>query len=116
MKYTGDSIAVFFQEPSPRFLQIYDRQNINQVVENTPVNISHLSPGTRVLVETEAGFAVLGTIFGEYINELNNTRLVNLTIRVDENGSDISMENKTVWLLPVQTADKGNVTFLNTSI
>jgi hypothetical protein len=121
-KFTEDSVAVFFKEPSPRFHQLYDTQNINQIIDNTPVNVFQLSLGARVLVESEPGSVVLGTVMGEYLNENNNSsndnnnydhgRLVNLTIRLDKTGHDVSVANKTIWLLPVQMEDKGDMTIL----
>ena len=40
----------------------------------------------------------------------NNDRLlVNLTVRLDENGYNVSVANKTIWLLPVQMEDKGDM-------
>ena len=124
--YTEDMVAVFFDEPSPEFYQLYAKENINQVVENVPVNISRLYPGSRVLVEFEPNIAVLGTVSGEYGSKNNNSNKsysnissndnnidtlllpVNLTIRADESGRDISVANKTIWFLPVQLEDKGN--------
>ncbi len=130
--HTEDTVAVFFKESSPRFLQLYDKKNINQIVY-TPVNISELSPDIRILIETNTDFAVLGTIMGEYLRKNNNSsssttniksnasksnindidrRLVNLTIRLDEGGDDFSVTNKKMWLLPVQMEDKGVMTIL----
>jgi hypothetical protein len=121
-KFAEDSVAVFFKEPSPRFHQFYDKQNINQIIDNTPVNVFQLSLGVRVLVGSEPGSVVLGTVMGEYLNENNNSsndnnnydheRLVNLTIRLDKTGHDVSVANKTIWLLPVQMEDKGDMTIL----
>ena len=126
--YTEDMVAVFFDEPSPEFHQLYAKENINQVVENVPVNISRLYPGARVLVEFEPNIAVLGTVSGEYGSKNNNSNKsysnsnsnsndnnidtlllqVNSTIRADESGREISVANKTIWFLPVQLEDKGN--------
>jgi hypothetical protein len=59
---------------------------------------------------------------GEYLNENNNSsnnnnnnnhgQLLNLTIRLDKTGHDVSVANKTIWLLPVQMEDKGDMTIL----
>ena len=129
--HSEDVVAVFFQEPSPEFHQLYAKENINQILDNIPVNISQLVPGLRVLVESKPNFAVLGTVMGEYKNKKNNISrnykdsysnasinnnskngaqlvLMNLTIRLDESGQDISVADKTIWVLPVQTKDRGN--------
>ena len=143
--HSEDVVAVFFQEPSPEFHQLYAKENINQILDNIPVNISQLVPGLRVLVESKPNFAVLGTVMGEYENKnsnisrnnkdsysnasINNSNknnsysnatinnnskngaqlvLMNLTIRLDESGQDISVADKTIWFLPVQTKDRGN--------
>ena len=193
---------MFFKEPSPQFNQLYNKDNINQIVDNMPVkNESQLGLGMRVVVELEPDIAVLGTVMGEYLNEYSNSSgnnrsrinedgninstiivntntstisadvsgtrmgkylneysnssnnnrsrisgyedgiingtiivetntstitnssvihnndnqknsdrlLVNLTIRLDENGRDVSVTNKTIWLLPVQMKDKGDI-------
>ena len=196
---------MFFKEPSPQFNQLYNKHNINQIVDNMPVkNESQLGPGMRVVVEMEPDIAVLGTVMGEYLNEnsssSNNNKsrtnedgningtiivntntstitnssaaipgtvmgeylneysnssnnnisrisgkedgsingtiivetktstitnssvnynndsqkngdrlLVNLTIRLDESGRDVSVTNKKIWLLPVQMKDKGDI-------
>ena len=130
IKYNEDKIAVYFEEPSPRFLQFYNKQNINQVVPNNPANVSQLGPMMRVLIESKPGMAVLGTVIGKYLNDsdkyksnnsnekyrkdnssysnsIDDLLFVNLTVRLDESGKDVSLVNKTVWLLPVQVEDKG---------
>ena len=200
---------MFFKEPSPQFNQLYNKDNINRIVDNMPVNESQLRPGMRVVIEMKPDIAVLGTVMGEYLNEYSNSSnsnksrsritgnedgningsiivktntstitnssaaipgtvmgeylneysnssnnnrsrisgyedgningsiivetntstitnssvnynndsqkndhdrlLVNLTIRLDESGRDVSVTNKTIWLLPVQMKDKGDI-------
>ena len=134
-EYTDNAVAVFFKKPSPQFFQRYDKQNINQIVGNTPANISQLTPGARVLIELTPDFAVLGTVMDYYANSNGSNRIVNdsnnekknnstatinntsnnntnsllwnMTVRLDESGHNLSVANKIVWLLPVQMEDKG---------
>ena len=129
-KYNKDTFAVFFEEPSPIFLQFYSKRNINKVVPNIPANISQLRPMMRVLVESKPGMAILGTVMGTCLNETsklesknsnesnrnynisysksnNGLLFVNFTVRLDESGYEVSLADKTVWLLPVQMEDKG---------
>lgn len=135
INYTNDIVAVFFQESSPQFQKLYDKQNVNRVVKNIPVNVSQLKPDLRVIVETESGAAVLGTVVGEYLHEnitfinrsTNNsdagnnstvktisgkTELLNLTLRLDRNGKMVSVTQERIWLLPVQLSDKGDIIFV----
>lgn len=151
-KYSDDTVAVFFKMPSPRFYQLYSKQNINQIIDDKPTKEDQLDPGSRVLVEFEPGITALGTVMGEYLNKNGNSSnhsgyrrrinsdekctnncstvvknnsatnsnnqfnnesgLVNLTILFDENGYDLSVVNKTIWLLPVQIENKGNLAIL----
>ena len=97
-KHTEDTVAVFFKEPSPQFHQLYHKQNVNQIVDDTPVNISQLSPDARVLIEFEMGFAALGTAMGEYVYENinNNSSTINNSSSVssnNNNNSSISSSN-----------------------
>ena len=78
---------MFFKEPSPQFNQLYNKHNINQIVDNMPVkNESQLGPGMRVVVEMEPDIAVLGTVMGEYLNE-NSSSSNNNKSRTNEDGN-----------------------------
>ena len=85
-KYTEDTLVVFFKEPSPQFNQLYNKDNINQIVDNMPVNESQLGPGMRVVVEMEPDIAILGTVMGEYLNEYSNSSNNNRS-RINEDGN-----------------------------
>ncbi len=96
-KHTEDTVAVFFKEPSPQFHQLYHKQNVNQIVDDTPVNISQLSPGARVLIEFEMGFVALGTVMGEYvyknINNSSNNNNNNSSISSSNNNNSSTINN-----------------------
>ena len=151
-KYSDDTVAVFFKMPSPRFYQLYSKQNINQIVDDKPIKEGQLELGSRVLIEFKPGITALGTVMGEYLtkngnssnysgyrrringdkkctnncstvvknnsvansdNQFNNeSGLVNYTILLDESGYGLSVVNKTIWLLPVQRENKGNLAIL----
>ena len=110
--HTDKTVAVFFQNSSSYFRQIYNKDNINKIVRDVPANLSEISLGARVIVESGLDYAVAGTVvYVEYFNKSKTGRVLDpkydLTVRLDANGKTISVTTQTVWLLPYQLENKG---------
>ena len=110
--HTDKTVAVFFQNSSSYFRQIYNEDNINKIIRDVPVNLSEISSGARVIVESGMDYAVPGTVvYVEYFNKSTTGRVLdpkyNLTVQLDANGKTISVTTRRVWLLPYQLENKG---------
>lgn len=109
--HTDHTVAVFFQDSSTHFYQIYDKDNINQVVYDGLANLSTIALGARVAVESSMDYAVPGTVVKKYFNQsdsqgFSNSRYI-LTVQLDTTGENQSVSTQRVWFLPFQLENKG---------